>query len=256
MAAPYKINLILFVIFMVCFATVLTTGINKDLFISINSFAAHTYPFIWANLTFMGDTLAASAIMILFIRKRPDLVWSGLIAAILGTLIVNILKQYFNAPRPPAIIDKNIINIIGPVLIGRSFPSGHTVTIFTLAGILMFFFRSFFIRIVLILIALLTGISRIAVGVHWPADVLAGAAIGCLCAMIGVYSVTRLRWNRIKPLQIVIGFALILSNFYLLVFYDCKYEQAIYFQYLFAFVTLVAGIREFYLLCRNHKSRY
>jgi hypothetical protein len=166
------------------------------------------------------------------------------------------LKIYFNAPRPPAIIDRTIINIIGPALIGRSFPSGHTATIFTLAGILMFFFRSLFARLGLILIALLTGLSRIAVGVHWPADVLAGAAIGCLCATIGVYSVTRLRWNRIKPLQIVLGFVLILSNFYLLVFYDCMYEQAIYFQYLLAFITLVAGIREYCLLIKNNRNLY
>jgi membrane-associated phospholipid phosphatase len=256
MATPYKINLTLFIIFMACFILVLNAGINKDLFITINSFAAHICPFIWANLTFMGDTMAACAILILFIRKRPDLVWSGIIAAIIGTLIVNMLKIYFNAPRPPAIIDKNIINIIGPALIGRSFPSGHTVTIFTLAGILMFFFRSLFVKLGLILIALLTGISRIAVGVHWPADVLAGAAIGCLCATIGVYSVTKLGWNRNRPLQIITGSVLVLSNFYLLVFYDCKYEQAIYLQYSLAFITLVAGIREYYLLIRNHRNLY
>jgi membrane-associated phospholipid phosphatase len=235
-------------------ALVLVTGINKDLFTLINAFAAHTYPFIWANLTFMGDTMAACAILVLFIRKRPDLVWAGIIAAIIGTLIVNLLKAYFNTPRPPAIIDKNMINIIGPALLGRSFPSGHTVTIFTLAGVLIFFVRSFSVRLCLILIALLTGISRIAVGVHWPSDVLAGAAIGCLCATTGVYIVTKLGLNRNKPLQIVVGSVLILSNFYLLFFYNSKYEQAVYFQYLLAFTTLVAGIREYYLLFRNHRD--
>jgi membrane-associated phospholipid phosphatase len=252
MATPYKMNLTLFIIFMVCVALVFTTGINRDLFISINSFAAHTSPFIWANLTLMGDTMVAIAILILFIRKRPDLVWSGIIAAIIGTVIVNLLKIYLNAPRPPANIDRTIINIIGPALVGRTFPSGHTVTIFTLAGILMFFFRRLFVRLGLILIALLTGISRIAVGVHWPADVLAGAAIGCLCAMAGVYFVTKLGWNRNKSFQIVTGSVLILLNLYFLIFYDCKYEQAIYLQYLIAFTTTVTGIREYYLLIRNH----
>ena len=252
MHTPYKINLTLFILFMVCVALVFATGINKDLFISINSFTAHISPFIWANLTFLGDTMAAIALLILFIRKRPDLVWSGIIAAIIGIVIVNVLKVCFNAPRPPEVINNNIINIIGQVPIGRSFPSGHTATIFTLAGILMFFFRPLFVRLGLILIALLTGISRIAVGVHWTSDVLAGAAIGCLCATLGVYSVTKLGWDRNKPFQIVTGSVLILSNLYFLIFYDCKYEQAIYLQYLLAFITLIAGIREYYLLIRNH----
>jgi membrane-associated phospholipid phosphatase len=248
MASGYKINLTLFLVFMAGLALVLATGINKVFFITINSLATHTYPFIWTNLTFLGDTMAACSIMILFIRKRPGFVWSGIIAAIIGTLIANILKTYLNIPRPPAIIDKNVINIIGPIFFSHSFPSGHTVTIFTFAGILIFFFRSLFVRLGLILFALLIGISRIAVGVHWPADVLAGAAIGCLCAMIGVYSVTKLGWGKMKSVQVVLGFVLISSNFYLLFFYNCKYEQAIYLQYFLASATLIAGIREYYFL--------
>ena len=248
MTNPHKTLLTLSVIFIVGCLLVFLTGINKSLFIAINSFASHNPPFIWANLTFLGDTMTAIAILILFIRKRPDLVWSGLLAAIVGTLIVNIVKAYLNLPRPPAVIEKDVISIIGPRLMGHSFPSGHTVTIFTLAGVLMYYFRSLYVRAGLILIALLTGISRIAVGVHWPADVLAGAATGCLCAVTGVYFVTKLGWGRIRPLQIVIGLLLLVSDLYLLFLYDCKYEQAIYLQYIIAVTTLIAGIREYYLL--------
>jgi membrane-associated phospholipid phosphatase len=249
--SPYKINLALSALFLLGMAIVLLTVTNKDLFIAINSFAAISSPFIWANITFLGDTLTACAIMLLFIRRRPDLVWSGLIATLIATLIVNIIKMYYDIPRPPAVIDKEQIHIIGPALFSRSFPSGHTVTIFTLAGILMFCFRSAYIRIGLILIALMVGISRIAVGVHWPADVLAGAALGILCATVGVYIVKKLGWNRIKPLQLIFGLALISSNVYLLFFYDSKYEQAKYLQTLFAFSVLVAGIREYYFLLKE-----
>jgi membrane-associated phospholipid phosphatase len=244
------------VIFLLGLAFVIITGINKVLFININSFAATVYPFIWANLTFLGDTLTAVVLMLLFVRTRPDLIWSGIVAAIIATLISNVLKLYFNIPRPPAIISKDVINIIGPVLFSHSFPSGHTVTIFTLAGIMIFYFKSIFVRISLILLALLIGISRIAVGVHWPADVLAGAALGIFSAMTGVFIVTKLGWNRNKAVQLAIGFLLILSDFYLLIFYDCKYEQAIYLQSLLAFTVLVAGIREYYLLIKNTGDFY
>jgi membrane-associated phospholipid phosphatase len=154
-------------------------------------------------------------------------------------------------PRPPAIFDKSTINIIGPVLYKHSFPSGHTVTIFTLTGLLMFYFRSVLVRISLIILALLIGISRIAVGVHWPADVLAGAGLGTLCSITGVYCVSKLGWNKIRTLQIVTGFILISATFYLLLFYDSKYEQAVFLQYFIAVSVLVAGIREYYLFLTN-----
>jgi membrane-associated phospholipid phosphatase len=251
MKSAYKLNLTLFIIFLLCLALVVVTGINKALFLDINSLAAYLYPFIWANLTFLGDTLTICVIMLLFIRKRPDLVWAGIIATIMATLVVNLTKSFFDIPRPPAIIDKNIINIIGPALYAHSFPSGHTATIFTLTGILMFYFRSMLLRLGMVSLALLIGISRIAVGVHWPADFLAGATLGILCATIGVYTVTKLGWNSAKPLQLIIGFVLIASNIYLLFYYDCKYEQAIYLQYFLASAVLVAGIREYYLLLKN-----
>ena len=237
---------------MLGFAIVSMAGINTTLFVKINSFSTYVPPFIWVNLTFLGDTLTACVIMLFFIRKRPDLVWSAITATFIATLLVNLLKYYYNIPRPPATIDKEVIRIIGPALFSHSFPSGHTVTIFTLMGILMFYFRSLILRLSIILFALMVGISRIAVGVHWPADVLAGAAIGILCATTGVWLVIKLEWGRNKPLQLVTGSILIVSDVYLLFFYDCKYEQAIYLQYLFAFIVLLAGIREYYWLATNH----
>jgi membrane-associated phospholipid phosphatase len=251
MKSPYRFNLIFIAVFLLCLTLVILTGINKTLFIAVNSFGQHFYSFIWENLTFLGDTLAACAIMVLFIRKRPDLIWSGILATLMATIIVNIIKSYFDIPRPPVIIDNDIISVIGPALSRHSFPSGHTVTIFALAGILVFYFRTIFSRISIILLALMVGISRIAVGVHWPEDVLAGAPLGILCATTGVYLVTKLGWNRNKTLQLIVGFLLIISIIYLLIFYDCQYEQAIYLQVIFALTLLGTGIREYYLLVKN-----
>jgi membrane-associated phospholipid phosphatase len=241
----------LLTILLLCYIIVLLTGINKGLFIYLNSLAAYFPSFIWANLTFMGDSLAACAIMLLFIRKRPDLVWAGIISTIIATLVVNLVKSFYNIPRPPAIIEMSMIKIIGPTLNAHSFPSGHTVTIFTLAGILIFNFKSFFVRLSFIFLAVLVGFSRIAVGAHWPADVLAGAALGILFAMTGIWSVTRLKWEKIKTMQLVIGFVLIVSNIYLLFFYDSKYPQAVYLQYILAMIVLGIGVREFYLVMKN-----
>jgi membrane-associated phospholipid phosphatase len=251
MESPYRINLGLFIVFLLCFICVLLTGINKALFLDINTLANHSYSFIWSNLTFLGDALPACAIMLLFIRKRPDLVWSGILSTLIATLLVNLLKFYFNSPRPPSVIESNLINIIGPAIYSHSFPSGHTVTIFTLTGIVMFYFRTMFLRIIMVILALFIGLSRIVVGVHWPADVLAGAAIGILCAVTGVYFINKLGWKSNKTVQLITGFLLILSNLYLLFIYDCRYEKAVYLQSFFALTVLILGMREFILLWKN-----
>ena len=255
MRSPFKINLSLSITFITCMAVVLLTGINKTLFLSINTFASHTYPFFWANATFLGDTMPACILMLLFIRKKPDLVWSGIAATLIATLFVNLLKYYIVSPRPPSVIEKDMINIIGPALYSHSFPSGHTVTIFTLAGLLIFYFKTFLTRLALVCFALVIGISRIAVGVHWPADVLGGAAFGIISATAGYWIISKLKWSWNKPAQLIVGFILILCGFFLLFFYDCKYKQAYYLQIIFALTVLVAGIREYYYLILESRGK-
>lgn len=251
MNSPYKTNLTLGILFLTGLFIVFLSGINKSLFLSINSYCALTSPFIWSNLTFLGDTLPACTIMLLFIRKKPDVVWAGLLAGIVAAVISTSLKYFTGILRPSAVFESGLIHITGPVLIHHSFPSGHTVTIFTLAGILIFYSRSLFAGLSLIFLAMLVGISRIAVGVHWPADVLAGASLGIICATIGVFIVTKLGWKRAAMIQISVGTILILADLYLLFYYDCKYPKAIYLQYAFASAVMIAGAREYFFLLKN-----
>jgi membrane-associated phospholipid phosphatase len=251
MRKAYTINLVIFIATFLCFALILLTGTNESIFVMINSTAAWFSPFIWANITFLGDTLAACSVMLLFIRKRPDLVWAGGIATIFATLITNGLKLCLDIPRPAAVISRDQVHIIGNLLLTHSFPSGHTVTIFTLAGIMMFFLRSALSRICILILALLVGLSRIAVGAHWPADVMAGASLGIFFATAGVYSVKRLGWDRNRWIQLIACFILIITDIFLLLFYRSDYDQAIYLQRVIAISFLIIGIREFYFLLRD-----
>ena len=38
----------------------------------------------------------------------------------------------------------------------------------------------------MIILAAVTGLSRLAAGLHWPEDVLAGAGLGLLCGAVGL----------------------------------------------------------------------
>ena len=63
-----------------------------------------------------------------------------------------------------------------------SFPSGHTVGAFALAGVLLFLARSVPLKVVAIALASAVGISRVIAMRHWPSDVVASAVIGLVVA--------------------------------------------------------------------------
>jgi hypothetical protein len=67
-----------------------------------------------------------------------------------------------------------------------SFPSGHTVGAFALAGVLMLASPSRTMRVVAFLLALSVAVSRVMAFRHWTSDVLASAAIGMILAAIAV----------------------------------------------------------------------
>ena len=72
-----------------------------------------------------------------------------------------------------------------------SFPSGHTVGAFALAGVLMFSSRSMTLRVTAFLLAAGVGLSRILAFRHWPSDVTASAVIGLVTAWIVTEAVVR-----------------------------------------------------------------
>ena len=59
-----------------------------------------------------------------------------------------------------------------------SFPSGHTLEAFAMAAVISLLFSRKTIRIPVFIWAILVAYSRIALGVHYPSDVLAGIMIG------------------------------------------------------------------------------
>lgn len=142
---------------------------------------------LWAWITRLGDERVLFVLAILFARQRPEIFWAMLVAGILGALYSRGLKHSVDALRPPAILDPEQLLLVGPALKGHAFPSGHTLSSFVFAGVLFAFARTWAEGLLILGVACLAGLSRIAIGVHWPHDVLAGTFGGLMAAGLGVW---------------------------------------------------------------------
>ena len=130
--------------------------------------------------TLLGNGATQGAFIIwLWVMGRPR---SGVVRAgtlcfwslLLSTAIVQGLKHLLGRPRPLLVLSD--VRLLVDPLHGNSFPSGHAATSFALATIISATFPKW--RWAAWTTALLIGISRVYVGVHFPLDVLGSAVIG------------------------------------------------------------------------------
>ena len=201
---------------------------------------------LWANLTMLGDSALTPLLMVAFIRRRPDLLWAAVIGSILAYAVTHGIKPVIDEARPPAVLTDLVV--VGPRLLHSSFPSGHTTSIFALAGLLVLGLplKDRRARAVVLAVAVLVGLSRIGVGVHWPVDVLAGASIGWLCAAAGLALARRWTWGAVGA-----GRALPVALMFLLVVYNLQnnhtgFHDVWLLQKGLSLLALAWGVRELY----------
>src|SRR5579864_6135042 len=100
-------------------------------------------------------------------------------AALAGVVVFKGLKKISHRPRPCHLEPHCWSKVLPPDRF--SFPSGHTMTAFSIALVLGYFYPS--LQAPLLFLAVSIGVSRIVLGMHFVSDVLAGmvlgAALGC-----------------------------------------------------------------------------
>jgi undecaprenyl-diphosphatase len=94
------------------------------------------------------------------------------------TLIYKWLKSKTSRPRPFAV--ENAVRAGADPLDPFSFPSGHTLHAVAFSVVAIAFYPM--LAWLLVPFTLLVAASRVVLGLHYPSDVLAGAALGALIA--------------------------------------------------------------------------
>ncbi|MGT2755882.1 phosphatase PAP2 family protein [Streptococcus ovuberis] len=158
----------------------------------------------YRQVTILGNSpviLLYTALMAsyFYYQKR----WKAEGAFLLGNLVIlgllsTLFKIVYNRPRP------SLVYLIEDP-IGASFPSWHAASSLTVAITLAIILQQRLnrvwlrrvLQVVLLLLALVTGISRIYLGVHYPSDILAGWLLSVAVTLIlfPFYDQKRFEWR-------------------------------------------------------------
>lgn len=168
------------------------SSVNQALFLFLNErLTLWQGGVFWALLTNLGDGFFLFPLSMVLFWRQPRQQLAVILSMILLALVINVAKSLIGAPRPGALLDLELFSVVGPLLTGDSVPSGHAGTAFLLVGLgLIHLGRS--LKAILLVVMTLVCLSRIAVGAHWPFDVVVGAWLGLVCAALGTWLSHRL----------------------------------------------------------------
>lgn len=97
--------------------------------------------------------------------------------------LTELIRFFYSRPRPfEALADAHQLLFREG---GGSFPSGHAAFSFAIASVISIHYPR--VGILFFATAILISFARIASGVHWPSDILAGAAVGIASGLVVSY---------------------------------------------------------------------
>jgi undecaprenyl-diphosphatase len=178
---------------------------DEQAFLAVNrAFAGGAATAFFSAASWLGNgaVLAVIIVPLMFGFARDTLkrhLLPMVLAAAVGGLAVFAVKIASDRPRPPehfAALGADVSTPLG-VPPDRSFPSGHAQTAFAAAVYLALLFPRG--AAVFLALAALVGLSRVALGVHYPSDVIAGAILGSAFSIVAFLITKRIERRRAPP---------------------------------------------------------
>jgi undecaprenyl-diphosphatase len=156
-------------------STIIGFILDKTIIRLANSLSFQMMNYIFITITTLGETyifvLIAAVLTIALMAYRKPVV-SFVLSIFSALFIIWLLKYIIDRPRPFEIG----LTSAGVAANWSSFPSGHTLVFFTIIPMVAKKFPK--LKTIFWMIAILVGLSRIYLGVHYASDVIAGAFIG------------------------------------------------------------------------------
>jgi membrane-associated phospholipid phosphatase len=159
-------------------------------------------------------------------------------------VILRTFKGALSLPRPLGVLEPELVTVIGPGHRKSAFPSGHTATMALLAATWALSSARRFAPVLALGVAVLVGVSRMVVGVHWPSDVLAGLALGWASAWIGLRWAQRWTWGSEGIGRHILTGGLFISAVVLLVIDHTGYDGILWAQRAIALACIAWGVRD------------
>lgn len=158
---------------------------ETKLFRLVNNKSRHpALDYLFNRLTHLGGasaTIIATLAIALFASGDWQIAaWQSAAALAASHLPVAVIKKKYPRLRPYMVLENT--NICRNPLKDHSFPSGHSTAIFSVTVPFVLFAPP--LGFILIPAACLVALSRVYLGLHYPSDCAAGAAIGSLTALL------------------------------------------------------------------------
>jgi undecaprenyl-diphosphatase len=160
--------------------------VNLELLRMLNDFVARR-DLLEDPITFyvsVSELLFASLVVAVFLaggRRGTRAAVGALAAAALALGVGLVLAHVVNEPRP-FVTHPHVVHALIGHKPDASFPSDHATAAFAIAAAIWFRMRA--VGAIALVLAAALAVGRVAVGVHYPLDVAAGAALGTLAAAL------------------------------------------------------------------------
>lgn len=118
----------------------------------------------------------------LYLQKDPGFLRAVLVPGI-SFVVISVFRYLYCAPRPYEVFE--LPPVIPKDTKGKSFPSRHVFSIFIIA--MTFFWKVPLAGVLIGAAGIFMAVVRVLGGVHFPKDVIAGAALGILAGLVGFY---------------------------------------------------------------------
>ena len=160
---------------------------------------------LFEGITILGEeTLVILLVVALWFAVDSRLAHKIFFATIFSTGLNGIVKNIAQVPRP---FDKGVTPVRKETATGFSFPSGHTQSFSTWSTMFAIKEKKKWLTALVATLIALVAFSRLYLGVHYPSDVIVGAALGVGSAFLCNYLFERVKDVKKLYLAVLILFA-------------------------------------------------